>query len=231
MSAGLRRVLVMMAHPDDPDFFCGGTLALWASQGSEIRYVLATSGDKGSNSAEVESDALMVLREEEQRAAARVVGAREPIFLRHRDGELADGPILQRELVRAIRMFSPDVVVTTDPLRFYAGSRRVNHADHRVIGSAVLAAVFPAAGNPRFFPELLDIEGLAPHNPRELLLARAHEPDTEVDISAMIDVKIEAIRQHKSQLTDSESQLARARDRDRREDGRFVETFKRIVFQ
>ena len=231
MSNGLRTVLVMMAHPDDPDFFCGGTLALWAGQGYRLRYVLATSGDKGSNNLELASETLMALREQEQQAAARCIGAEEPVFLRHYDGELTDSPELRRQLVRAIRLFRPDVVVTTDPLRLYTGSKRVNHPDHRVMGATVLAAIFPAAGNPRFFPEQIDYEGLTPHYPREVYLARPHTPDLEIDVSRVIEKKIAAIRQHQSQLSDPEVQLARVRQRALTDDGRYVERFKRIVFQ
>jgi LmbE family N-acetylglucosaminyl deacetylase len=229
MIEGAATVLVMMAHPDDPEFFCGGTLARWAREGKEIYVVLATSGDKGSNDGSVSTAELVARREAEQRAAAAVLGIKSVVFLRHRDGELIADLRLRRQLVRVIRLYRPEVVVTTDPQRFMVGDRRVNHPDHRAIGDAVLAAIFPAASNPRFFPELLQFEGLAPHAPREIYIANSDRPNLDVDVTELIDLKVEAIRQHKSQLTDPSAQLERVRQRAARDDGRYVESFRRIV--
>src|SRR5207237_1108996 len=67
-------VLVVAAHPDDPEFGCGGTSALWASQGKEVYYVVCTSGDKGSSDPEMTSQKLVKLREAEQQAAADAIG-------------------------------------------------------------------------------------------------------------------------------------------------------------
>ena len=231
MTAGAATVLVMMAHPDDPEFFCGGTLARWAREGREICYVLATSGEKGSDDGALTTAEMGARREAEQRAAADVVGVREIIFLRHRDGELVSDLALRRQLVRAIRLCRPEVVVTTDPQRYVVGDRRLNHPDHRAMGDAVLAAVFPAAVNVRFFPELWQVEGLAPHGPREVYIANPEQPNHEVDFTDLIEVKIEAIRQHKSQLADPAAQLDRVRQRAARDGGRYVESFRRIVLR
>ena len=231
MTAGAATVLVMMAHPDDPEFFCGGTLARWAREGREICYVLATSGEKGSDDGALTTAEMGARREAEQRAAADVVGVREVIFLRHRDGELVSDLALRRQLVRAIRLCRPEVVVTTDPQRYVVGDRRLNHPDHRAMGDAVLAAVFPAAANVRFFPELWQVEGLAPHCPREVYIANPEQPNHEVDFTDLIEVKIEAIRQHKSQLADPAAQLDRVRQRAARDGGRYVESFRRIVLR
>jgi LmbE family N-acetylglucosaminyl deacetylase len=231
VTEGFASVLVMMAHPDDPEFFCGGTLAGWVREGREVCYVLATSGDKGSGDGLTPTAELMARREAEQRAAADVLGVGEVIFLRHRDGELVSDLGLRRQLVRAIRLCRPEVVVTTDPQLYFIGDRRVNHPDHRAMGDAVLAAVFPAASNPRFFPELWEVERLAPHAPREVYIANAERPNHEVDITEVMERKVEAIRQHKSQLTDPAGQLERVRQRAAREDGRYVESFRRIILR
>jgi LmbE family N-acetylglucosaminyl deacetylase len=222
------KILVMMAHPDDPEFFCGGTLARWASEGKQICYLLATSGDKGSNNSSLSLDEMVAKREAEQQAAAAVIGVDQVIFLRHRDGELISDLGLRRELTRAIRLCRPDIVVTTDPQKFIIGDRRVNHPDHRIMGEAVLGAVFPAAGNPRFFPELSRAEGLLPHTPQAVFIASPAQPNHEIDITDYIDQKLEAIRQHQSQLTDPEAQLGRVRQRALKADGRYVEYFIRI---
>lgn len=231
MIEGAATVLVMMAHPDDPEFFCGGTLARWAREGKEICVILATSGDKGSNDGSLATAELVAKREAEQRAAAAVLGITRVVFLRHRDGELLPDLELRRQLVRVIRLCRPEVVVTTDPQRYIVGDRRVNHPDHRTMGDAVLAAVFPAASNPRFFPELWQVEGLAPHAPCEIYLANAERPNHDVDITDLMDLKLEAIQQHNSQLTDPAGQLERVRRRAARNGGRYVESFRRIVLR
>ena len=232
MSNGLRTVLVMMAHPDDPDFFCGGTLALWAGQGYRLRYVLATSGDKGSNNLSLAPEALMALREQEQQAAARCIGAEEPVFLRHYDGELTDSPGI-----------TTPVGAGDSPL---SAGRRGDHrplaAIHRLQarqsprpsgdGRYGAGGDFSGGRQPALFPRTDRVcEGLTPHYPREVYLARPHTPDLEIDVSRFIDKKIAAIRQHQSQLSDPEVQLARVRQRALTDDGRYVERFKRIVFQ
>ncbi len=231
MSQTSSKVLVIMAHPDDPEFFSGGTLARWASEGKEICYLLATSGDKGSNNSLLRFEQMAAQREAEQHAAAKVIGVQEVIFLRHRDGELVSDMALRRELTRAIRLCRPDIVVTTDPNKFTVGDRRINHPDHRIMGEAVLGAVFPAAGNPRFFPELEQVEGLEPHTPGEVYIASPLQPNYQIDITDFIDQKIEAIRQHRSQLTDPDGQLGRVRQRALKDDGRFVEYFIRIAYR
>lgn len=231
MTEALHRVLVIMAHPDDPDFFCGGTLARWADGGKEIHYLLATSGDKGSSDTTIEPEQLAGLRELEQRAAAEVLGVQELVFLHHRDGELVSDLLLRRQLVRYIRLYRPDILVTTDPLKYYVGDRRINHPDHRAIGDAVLGAVFPAAGNHLCCPELWQVEGLAPHTPHQIFIAAPDQPNHQVDITDFIEQKSAAIRQHKSQLADPEASLARVRQRSIQPDGRYVEHFRRITFR
>lgn len=226
------RVLVIMAHPDDPDFFCGGTIARWADEGQTIGYLLATSGDKGSAAdPSLPRDELVARREAEQQAAAETLGVQEVVFLHHRDGELVSDLSLRRQLVRFIRLYRPDTIVTTDPLRYFAGDRRLNHPDHRAIGDAVLGAVFPAAGNPLCCPELWQVEGLAPHTPDQVLIAGPEQPNHEVDITDYMERKIAAVLQHKSQLADPEASLARVRQRSMREDGRYVEYFRRILLR
>lgn len=225
------KVLLILAHPDDPEFFCGATLARWAREGKEIVYLLATCGDKGSDDPAMSPDVLCVNRQDEQRAAAAVIGAREVIFLTYKDGELVNSPDLRRDLVRHIRRYCPDIVVTCDPTTFFRQNAYINHPDHRVIGAAALEAVFPAAGNWLYFPELRT-EGLTPHTPREVWLALTNEPNTWVDVGETIEVKLAALRQHASQIRDYATLEQRVRERlcRIREDGRkeYAEAFRVI---
>ncbi|MEL7674938.1 MAG: PIG-L family deacetylase, partial [Chloroflexota bacterium] len=162
----LNRVMGIFAHPDDPEFFCGGTFAKWAAEGREVIFVLATSGDKGSGDFSLTSEALVQMREAEERAAAAQLGVQDVIFLRYPDGELQPTLDLRRQLTRLIRLKRPDIVVTNDPTARWYGTTYLNHPDHRAIGDAALDAVFPAARDHLNFPELYRDEGLQPHKVR-----------------------------------------------------------------
>jgi LmbE family N-acetylglucosaminyl deacetylase len=211
------RVLLILAHPDDPEFFCGATLARWVREGKEITYLLATCGSKGSDNPGTVPDMLCTNRQEEQRDAASVIGARDVIFLNYPDGELVNTLELRRDLVRHIRRYTPDIIVTCDPTTYFRLGAFLNHSDHRTIGAAALDAIFPAAGNPMYFPELL-AEGLKPHTPREVWISLTNEPNTWVDVSDTVEVKLAALRAHKSQIKDYAALEQRVRDRLRRKE-------------
>jgi LmbE family N-acetylglucosaminyl deacetylase len=196
-----KRVAVIMAHPDDPDFSCAGTCAKWAADGHHITYVLITNGDKGSDDRDIPSERLIEMREAEQRAAATILGVRDCVFMRQPDGMLVPNLELRRELVRVIRRIKPDIVICPDPTIWFVAREYVNHPDHRAAGQAVLEAVFPAARNHRMFPELLE-EGLEPHRVDEIYVSGSRESDVFIDITPYIDLKIEALRAHVSQMSD-----------------------------
>lgn len=206
------RVLVVMAHPDDPEFSCGGTIARWAREGKYIGYLLLTSGDKGSEDPNITPHQLMKVREAEQRAAAKVLGVQEVHFLRYRDGELFPTLELRRDIVRYLRQFRPHIVVCQDPTAYYFGDFYVNHPDHRAAGEATLAAVFPLARDWLNFPEQR-MRGLAPHKVREVYITTTTEPNTWVDITDVVELKFEAILQHRSQVRDPEELIQRWRER------------------
>ena len=206
------RVMAIFAHPDDPEFFAGGTLAAWAESGATLSYVLATSGDKGSGEPDMTSERLVAIREEEQRCAASVIGCQDVTFLRMRDGELTPSLELRRELVRLIRLKQPTIVVTNDPTTFWYGDRAINHPDHRAIGEASLAAVFPTARDRLNYPDM-EREGLLPHKVKQVYMAGASQPNVHVDISATVERKIVALREHKSQIADMEAMAERQRSR------------------
>lgn len=196
------RVLGVFAHPDDAEFFAGGTFARWAAAGVEITFVIATSGDKGSPELEMTSERLAEIREAESLEAAEILGVEEVVFLRYKDGELAPDLALRRDITRMIRLKKPDVVVTLDPTVFWYGTRSINHPDHRAIGEATLGAVFPAARDRLNFIELERDEGLEPHKALTVFIAGAAEPTVTVDTTDYIDVQTAAIRAHHSQIKD-----------------------------
>lgn len=209
-----QNILVILAHPDDPEFFCGGTLARWARAGHRITYQLLTCGDKGFNtstSADMTPDALCAIRHEEQQAAAKVIGVEAVHFMDCPDGYLIPDIDLRRDVVRVIRKFKPDVLVTCDPQTLFTAFG-VNHPDHRAAGQATMDAVFPAAGNPVFFPELL-VEGYPPHMPREIWCSLTMQPNVVVDITDTWPIKLEALLQHKTQIGEPEAFLERMKTR------------------
>lgn len=211
-AAPVLRVMALFAHPDDPEFFAGGTLALWAEAGAELIYVLATSGDKGHSDPAMTPERLIAIREEEQRRAAAVIGCHDVTFLRHRDGELTPSLELRRDLVRMIRLHQPQIVVTNDPTTFWYEHRAINHPDHRAIGEAALAAVFPTARDRLNYPEM-EQEGLLPHKVTQVYLSGANQPNVKVDITPTIERKIAALREHQSQIADMEAMAGRQRSR------------------
>lgn len=197
-----KRVVSIHAHPDDQEFTVGGTLAKWARAGSVIVTVCITSGGAGSNEYTppgMTRAALAAIREEEQRRACRVLGIPEVVFLRYEDGMLEPSLALRRDLTRLIRRHRPDAVACGDPtVRFY-GASYLNHPDHRAAADAALDAVFPTAGTRLIFPELLD-EGLEPHHVEAVFVHGSDRPDTFIDISGTLDLKLAALKEHTSQM-------------------------------
>jgi LmbE family N-acetylglucosaminyl deacetylase len=196
------RALSIQAHPDDQEFSIAGTLAKWAQAGCEVISVVITSGDAGSNALEHDETykpALAALREKEQLAANALIGVKETVFLHYEDGILQPTLQLRHDLTRVIRKYRPDVVVTGDPTARFYGNSYLNHPDHRAAADAACDAVFPSAGTRLIFTDLLR-EGYEPHNVKFLYLHGSERSDTWIDISSTIERKIEALKQHQSQV-------------------------------
>jgi LmbE family N-acetylglucosaminyl deacetylase len=194
-----RRVMVVVAHPDDAEFMAAGTIAKWAREGSDIVYVLCTSGDKGTSDVSVSPAQLAEARRGEQESAASTLGVRQVVFLGYEDGVLQNTLELRKDIVRQIRRFKPDLIVCQDPTTRWSAQGYLNHPDHRAAGDATLDSVYPSARDPHVFPELL-AEGLEPHKVLEVYVAGTNHADTWVDISDTIDAKIAALRAHESQV-------------------------------
>ena len=193
--------MAIVAHPDDIEFSSAGTLARWALAGARVCYVLCTSGEVGISEKGMTKDRAAAIREAEQRRAAEITGAQDVVFLRQPDGLLQPTLELRKRLVREIRRFRPEAVVAEDPTIVWAGEDYINHPDHRAAGTAALDAVFPAAGQPNLFEEL-EAEGLRAHKPRKVYVIAWENGDTFVNIDETIDLKIEALRAHPSQMRD-----------------------------
>jgi LmbE family N-acetylglucosaminyl deacetylase len=172
-----RKVLCVVAHPDDVEYGTSSAVARWTAQGVEVAYLLLTRGEAGMPNPPEETARL---RRAEQEAACAEVGVTALEILEHPDGVLQPSLDLRRDIARAIRRHQPDVVVTGSwEVEFAAG---LNQADHRVAGMATLDAIRDA-DNPWVFPELVDDEGLRPWRVRWFLVAGHTQPTHGVDVT------------------------------------------------
>ena len=227
-----KRVMVIVAHPDDIEFSCAGTIARWVKEGAEVCYVLCTSGDVGIIDPHITKAEATAIREAEQTAAAAVVGVHNVVYLREPDGMLQATMELRKRLVREIRKFRPDTVIAGDPQALWAGEGYINHPDHRAAATAAIDAIFPAAGMPTLFKEL-EAEGLTAHKPYKVYVTSWDHVDTWVDISSVIDLKVEALKKHVSQMGDNdptERVKEWAKERAKGKEMEYAEAFKVVTF-
>ncbi len=229
----VQRVLVIMAHPDDPDFICAGTVAKMTAQGIEVTYMILTNGDKGNHNPEITRNQLIAFRKIEQRNAAAACGVKDVLFMGEEDGFLRSTRRLRKRVTREIRRIRPQLIFCTDPDRYLVGDSYINHPDHRNAGLVALDAIFPASDNPMFYPKMAD-EGYAPHKIDQLYVFGHGQPNIKIDITAELDTKIAAILCHKTQITDPEAAPQRWKERwgEKQTDGtlRYFEQFKAMHF-
>lgn len=224
-------VLVVVAHPDDIDFGTAGTVAKLVAAGSNVVYAIGTRGEAGPPE-DMDREELADMREAEQRAAASEVGVTDVRFLGLRDGHIEANLETRRVISRVIRDVKPDLVITQSPLRRF-DRIYASHPDHLAVGEATMAAVYPDARNPHAHPELL-AEGYEPHTVPECWIAGAEPLDVFVDITAVFDRKLAALKSHQSQTSkmdveDLLSQWAQLIGRTYGlPEGRLVEGFRRV---
>ena len=230
------RGMVVVAHADDAEWGCSGTVAKLCSEGWEMVHVLCTDGSKGSSDREMTSEELVRIRHLEQVNAGKALGLKDVVFLDYEDSMLEPTLALRRDIAREIRRYRPDIVITHYPMRTLDGGWGVGHPDHLAAGEATLAAVFPAARDHLTFPELLEA-GLEPHKVAEVWLTGHAEPDHWVDVSEHIDTAVKALMQHESQMggrTEEEIKESMRERHRRRAVGKgiqYAESFKRITFR
>ena len=228
MAVKQANVMVVTPHPDDAEYGVAGTVVRWVREGKEVIYVVCTNGDKGTSDINLKPEELMKIREEEQLAAAKVLGVREVIFLRRPDQGLEDTPDFRKDIVRLIRMYRPETVVTADPYRRY-----IWHRDHRIASRVTLDAIFPGARDVLAYPDLLE-QGLQPHKVKEVLLWGSEDANYHSNITDTFDIKIAALLCHKSQISDNPSTGFKERMRERYEmlaqgeDYELAEAFHRV---
>ena len=203
----------MTAHPDDVDFGSAGSVAAFTAAGLEVTYCIATSGEAGGSDRTITRADMAGLRQDEQRAAAAVVGVSDVRFLGHPDGIVVANRELRRDISRVIRQVRPERVLTQSSERnlefIYA-----SHPDHLATGEAALDAVYPDARNPFAHPELLDDEGLEPWSVPELWIMGpgGQGAGIAVDTTATVERKVAALMAHKSQMADPDAVAQRVQD-------------------
>jgi LmbE family N-acetylglucosaminyl deacetylase len=197
-------VAIFGAHPDDLDWSSGGTTAAWVRAGKEVYYVLTTSGEAGEDHQRglvLPPAEMAEIREAEQRLAAGVLGVKEVIFLRQSDGRLEANLAFRDQIVNVLRRLKPQIVISLDPGHWTFDNFYLYHPDHRATALAVFDAVYPAAGTSTYTPQ--PDEGLPPHKVREVYFSGSAQPNTYVDITDTIELKIQALQSHRSQLPDA----------------------------
>jgi LmbE family N-acetylglucosaminyl deacetylase len=220
--------MVVTPHPDDAEFGAAGTIARWVQEGRSVVYVACSSGEKGTSDPNIKPEKLAKIREEEQVAAARLLGVREVVFLRYPDQGIEDTPEFRKDIVRQIRKYQPQIVITADPYRRY-----IWHRDHRISAQVTLDAIFPYARDHLSYPDLLE-EGLKPHKVKEAWFWASEDANYRSDITETFNIKLAALRCHKSQIGDNlapelEKRLRqRARDMAKGENFELAEAFHRV---
>ena len=193
----IKRILVVMAHPDDCDFGAGGTIAQWTSRGIEVSYCIITNGDQGGEASDFPLEEMAQVRQREQRAAGKELGVDIVTYLNYRDGSLFPSLELRKDIVREIRRAKPDRMVVQSPERNW---ERIfaSHPDHLAAGETAIQAVYPDARNPYAFTDLKDA-GFEPWRVRELWITGSPQPNHYVDITETFPKKMAALRAHVSQ--------------------------------
>jgi LmbE family N-acetylglucosaminyl deacetylase len=226
------RAMFIFAHPDDIEFSVAGTAAKWAMHGSKVTYVVITDGNIGSHDQGMTAGELAKIRRAEQSAAAEVAGATECIFLGYDDGLLEPTLELRKQLVKLIRIHKPNAVVCGDPTMYFRGDR-INHPDHRAAAKAAIDAVFPSSEMHLLHPEFEE-EGITPHKVNYVYISTYGDANYYVDVSESIDTKIDALREHTSQLGDwdpEERMKSRAIGVGKKVGFAHAESFRRMTLQ
>ena len=205
--AHYQRAMVVVAHPDDAEWGCAGTVAKWCAEGWEVVYVLCTDGSKGSEDPEMTSGRLVEIRKQEQLNAGKVLGLKDIVFLGYEDSMLEPTLELRRDIAREIRRHRPDVLICMNPVRSVDGEGYLGHPDHFASGEAALSAVFPSSRDRLTFTELLR-EGLEPHKVKEVwMMFHVDTADKFVDVSAYMDTAVDALKQHQTQVSEEDAEV------------------------
>lgn len=208
----VERALVIVAHPDDAEFWAGGTIAGWADAGVAVTYCVLTDGETGGYDTSVSRADMPRIRRAEQQKAAALLDVQDIRFFGLAEGELRPDDLqLRRELVRLIRAVRPQRVITWSPEWNWQRFRSC-HPDHRATGEITLSAVYPDAGN-QFAHLSLREEGLEAWTVLEAWLINSPQVNHYVDITETFERKVAAVRLHQSQVGNRQDLTKELRER------------------
>lgn len=226
---GKNRILIVFAHPDDAEIYCGGTIARLAAEKKVVRVVKVSSGNKGSRQETISETDLKTTREKEDESSMRTLGVKKEdnIYLTLGDGEISNDLVTIGLLAKQIREFKPDIVITHNPedviIRFDKGVNWVNHRDHRNTGKSVVDAAYPYSRDILFFPEHFKDSQLSSHIVSEFLFVDyyGHQDEVFIDVTDHVETRVKAIACHNSQYSiedaeDSTEFFTVQKDSDRR---------------
>ncbi|ASJ03390.1 diacetylchitobiose deacetylase [Thermococcus profundus] len=191
----VQKVLCIEPHPDDCAIGLGGTIKRLTDSGIEVVYLLLTDGSMGTTDETVSRHELALTRLEEERKSAEILGVKKIHSLDFGDTELPYTREVRKEIVTVIRKEKPEMVLMPDPWLPYEG-----HLDHRHAGLLGLEAV-SFSGLPNF-SRSDSIAGLEPHSLPAVGFYYTHKPNYFVDITDVMETKLEAVRVHRSQFTE-----------------------------
>jgi LmbE family N-acetylglucosaminyl deacetylase len=217
----VRELMCFGAHADDVEFGCMGTIIKLLRQGKyRARFVILTNGENGFKMGEASREERIRIREKEQLEVARKLGLEEVIFLSYPDGSLSYSAELERRLVEIIKRHRPEKVFSFDPANGEYDDLNLFHRDHRIAARVVFDACF-AAKNRWMYP------GEA-HRVDEIYFFASHKPNRVIDISDVIDMKLELLACHRSQFPDFEKveKLIRERVSEPHGDYEYAEKFR-----
>lgn len=170
-----RRVLALTAHPDDLEFFAGGTLRRMAQAGSQIIAVVMTDGEKRGNWADLGGQ-----RRSEQERAAKLQGYESVTFMGLPDFGLPEDPRLEHIVARSWEQIAPEIVLAFDPKELLP---QTANRDHKALGRTVMDLTRSKVGTGT-----------------QVYFYGTHHPDVLVDITPVIDDKLQAVKTHRSQM-------------------------------
>jgi LmbE family N-acetylglucosaminyl deacetylase len=230
------KVLVVFSHPDDAEIYSGGTIAKLISLGKEVRVVKMTNGNKGSGQENISASDLENTRLQEDQKAMKILGIKDEnnIYLNINDGEVEDNMATIELLVKQIREFRPDIIITHNPedviIRYGKNENWINHRDHMNTGKAVSYAAYPYSRDTLFFPEQLKDPKYQSHSTTQFLYVDyyGHEDEIFIEVTDFVETRDKAILAHESQYN-SETTKSITELMTSNTDGKNYERFRYVV--
>ncbi len=212
--ANKQTIMVIMAHPDDLEVFCGGTVARLLADGKRVISIKITTGNRGSKDQKTLPSDLAKQRLNEDALAMEAFGVppQDSVNLLIDDGEVENSISIIEKLAYNIRKFQPELIITTNPehviIRHSPGTNWINHRDHRNTAMCALDAAYPYSRDRAFFSEHFSDAAIKPGQCIEFLIADSWEGIDEIliDVAGFTDKKLQAMLCHSSQVTQKSAQ-------------------------